>query len=90
MAVSVISRRRSSECSRASSFVEDPTRVFRAIRFQLRFGFHLSKDTLALIKDAVKMELFHRLSGQRFLDELRLVLSERAPRRQAVRRSGGS
>ena len=67
------------------SFVEDPTRVFRAIRFELRFGFHLSKETLGLIKGAVKMELFHRLSGQRLLDELRLLFSERTPR-QAVRR----
>ena len=67
------------------SFVEDPTRVFRAIRFELRFDFHLSKDTLALIKGAVKMELFHRLSGQRLLDELRLLFSERRPR-HAVRR----
>ncbi len=67
------------------SFVEDPTRVFRAIRFELRFGFRLSKETLALIKGAVKMELFHRLSGQRLLDELRLLFSERAPR-NAVRR----
>ncbi|MGZ8422301.1 MAG: CBS domain-containing protein [Nitrospira sp.] len=67
------------------SFVEDPTRVFRAIRFELRFGFQLSKETLALIKGAVKMELFHRLSGQRLLDELRCVFSERTPR-HAVRR----
>lgn len=67
------------------SFVEDPTRVFRAIRFELRFDFHLSKETLALIKGAVKMELFHRLSGQRVLDELRFLFSERTPR-QAVRR----
>ncbi|MBP8117348.1 MAG: hypothetical protein KAY09_06410, partial [Nitrospira sp.] len=67
------------------SFVEDPTRVFRAIRFELRFDFHLSKETLALIKGAVKMELFHRLSGQRLLDELRFLFSERTPR-QAVRR----
>ena len=67
------------------SFVEDPTRVFRAIRFELRFDFQLSKETLALIKGAVKMELFHRLSGQRLLDELRLLFSERTPR-QAVRR----
>jgi tRNA nucleotidyltransferase (CCA-adding enzyme) len=67
------------------SFVEDPTRVFRAVRFELRFGFHSSKETLSLIKDAVKMELFHRLSGQRLLDELRLLFSERTPRR-AVRR----
>ncbi|MGB3395797.1 MAG: CBS domain-containing protein [Nitrospira sp.] len=67
------------------SFVEDPTRVFRAIRFELRFDFHLSKETLALIKGAAKMELFHRLSGQRVLDELRFLFSERTPR-QAVRR----
>lgn len=67
------------------SFVEDPTRVFRAIRFELRFGFRLSKETLALIKGAVKMELFHRLSGQRLLDELRCLFSERTPR-NAVRR----
>ena len=67
------------------SFVEDPTRVFRAIRFELRFGFRLGKETLALIKGAVKMELFHRLSGQRLLDELRCVFSERAPR-HVVRR----
>jgi tRNA nucleotidyltransferase (CCA-adding enzyme) len=67
------------------SFVEDPTRVFRAIRFELRFDFHLSKETLALIKGAVKMELFHRLSGQRLLEELRLLFSERTPR-HAVRR----
>ena len=67
------------------SFVEDPTRVFRAIRFELRFDFQLSKDTLALIKGAAKMELFHRLSGQRLLEELRLLFSERRPR-QAVRR----
>jgi tRNA nucleotidyltransferase (CCA-adding enzyme) len=67
------------------SFVEDPTRVFRAIRFELRFGFRLGKETLALIKGAVKMELFHRLSGQRLLDELRCLFSERTPR-HAVRR----
>lgn len=62
------------------SFVEDPTRVFRAIRFEHRFGFRLGKETLALIKGAVKMDLFHRLSGHRLLDELRLLLSEEKPR----------
>jgi tRNA nucleotidyltransferase (CCA-adding enzyme) len=67
------------------SFVEDPTRVFRAIRFELRFGFHLSKETQGLIRGAVKMELFHRLSGHRLLEELRLLFSEHAPA-VAVRR----
>lgn len=69
------------------SFVEDPTRVFRAIRFELRFGFVLGKETLGLIRGAVKMDLFHRLSGHRLLEELRLLFGEREPRR-AVQRLG--
>jgi tRNA nucleotidyltransferase (CCA-adding enzyme) len=67
------------------SFVEDPTRVFRAIRFEQRFGFRLSKETLALIKGAVKMDLFHRLSGQRLLNEVILLFSEQEPRRAVAR-----
>ena len=67
------------------SFVEDPTRVFRAIRFEARFGFRLGKDTAALITGAVKMSLFHRLSGHRLLEELKLLLDEREPK-QAIKR----
>jgi len=67
------------------SFVEDPTRVFRAIRFEQRFGFHLGKETLALIKGAVKMDLFHRLSGQRLLNELMLLFSGAEPRHALAR-----
>lgn len=67
------------------SFVEDPTRVFRAIRFETRFGFHLGRDTVALITGAVKMNLFHRLSGHRLLEELKLLLSDREPT-QAIKR----
>jgi tRNA nucleotidyltransferase (CCA-adding enzyme) len=67
------------------SFVEDPTRVFRAIRFETRFGFQLGKDTTALIAGAVKMNLFHRLSGHRLLEELKLLLTEREPKRALKR-----
>lgn len=67
------------------SFVEDPTRVIRAIRFEQRFGFHLGKETLTLIKGAVKMDLFHRLSGHRLLEELILLLSEEEPRKGVAR-----
>jgi len=62
------------------SFVEDPTRVFRAVRFETRFGFHLGKDTLALAKAAVKMALFQKLSGHRLLEELKALCSEREPK----------
>lgn len=67
------------------SFVEDPTRVFRAIRFETRFGFHLGKDTAAFIAGAVKMDLFHQLSGHRVLEELKALFSEREPRRAVAR-----
>lgn len=67
------------------SFVEDPTRVFRAIRFEQRFGFRLGKETLALIKGAVKMALFHRLSGHRLLEEFMLLCSEQEPRKAIQR-----
>ncbi|MBI3604101.1 MAG: CBS domain-containing protein, partial [Nitrospirae bacterium] len=67
------------------SFVEDPTRVIRAIRFEQRFGFRLGKETLTLIKGAAKMDLFHRLSGQRLLTELILLFSEDEPRKAVAR-----
>ena len=61
------------------SFVEDPTRVFRAIRFEQRFDFQISKHTLNLIKTAVNMRLFDRLSGERIYAELALMFSEDEP-----------
>ncbi|GAB4543150.1 MAG: CBS domain-containing protein [Thermodesulfovibrionia bacterium] len=61
------------------SFIEDPTRAFRAIRFSERFGFKLSKHTVNLIKTAVSMNLFDRLSGSRLYDELSLLFMEVEP-----------
>jgi tRNA nucleotidyltransferase (CCA-adding enzyme) len=61
------------------SFVEDPTRVFRAIRFEQRFGFTIGKLTSSLIENAVKMDFFKRLSGRRVFSELRQILAEENP-----------
>ena len=61
------------------SFVEDPTRVFRAIRFEQRFGFVIGKLTSGLIKNAVKMDFFKRLSGLRVFSELKQILNEENP-----------
>lgn len=61
------------------SFVEDPTRVFRAIRFEQRFGFQIGKHTQHLLKNAVKMGFLDRLSGGRILSELILILQEENP-----------
>ncbi|MCX7913418.1 MAG: CBS domain-containing protein [Thermodesulfovibrionales bacterium] len=61
------------------SFVEDPTRAFRAIRFSERFGFKLTKHTENLIKLAIKMNIFEKLSGSRIYDELMLIFKETNP-----------
>ncbi len=61
------------------SFVEDPTRVFRAVRFEQRFGFNIGKLTLGLIENAVKMDFFRELSGRRLFSELRQILEEEKP-----------
>ena len=61
------------------SFVEDPTRVFRAVRFEQRFGFRIGKLTSALIENAVRMDFFREVSGRRLFSELRQILEEDKP-----------
>jgi tRNA nucleotidyltransferase (CCA-adding enzyme) len=61
------------------SFVEDPTRVFRAIRFEQRLGFQIGKHTQNLMRNAIKMGFMDRLSGGRVLSELILILEEDSP-----------
>ena len=61
------------------SFVEDPTRVLRAVRFEQRFGFKIGKLTLSLIKNAVDINCFKDLSGRRLFTELKLLLTENNP-----------
>ncbi len=67
------------------SFVEDPTRVFRAMRFEQRFDFTIGKLTANLIENAVKMDFFKRLSGRRMFSEIRLILEEENPTPAIVR-----
>jgi len=61
------------------SFVEDPTRIFRAIKFANRFGFNIGKVTATLIKNAVKIDCFKNLSGLRVLSELKQIFGEENP-----------
>ncbi len=58
------------------SFIEDPTRLFRAVRFEQRLGFKIGAQTERLMKSAVRMNLVKRLGGARILNELELILSE--------------
>jgi len=61
------------------SFVEDPTRILRAVRFESRFGFKVSKDTEQLVKNAVKMNLLEKVSGRRIFAEFSLIFAEPHP-----------
>ncbi|HEX3128578.1 MAG TPA: CBS domain-containing protein [Thermoanaerobaculia bacterium] len=56
------------------SFIDDPTRVLRAVRLELRLGFHLSAETLRLVEVALAEGIFDQLSGSRLRDELTLLL----------------
>ncbi|MDI6840252.1 MAG: CCA tRNA nucleotidyltransferase [bacterium] len=61
-----------------NSFVDDPTRLFRALRFVGRFGFKLEPKTALLAKEAVNAGLINKLSPKRITRELVLILSEPA------------
>ncbi len=61
------------------AFVEDPTRILRAIRFSSRFNFMIGKHTMSLIKGALKLKIFDRVEGKRILNELIHVMDEKAP-----------
>ena len=56
------------------SFIDDPTRMYRAVRYEGRYGFKIEEDTLTLIPEA--RPLVERLSAQRIRHELDLVLDE--------------
>lgn len=61
------------------SFVDDPTRVLRAIRLEKRLGFRMEPVTESLARRSDTAEAFRRLSGSRLRDELTALLEDRAP-----------
>jgi tRNA nucleotidyltransferase (CCA-adding enzyme) len=69
----------------AGSFQDDPTRIFRAIRFEQRFGFRLDPATARLLAQAASTNLIQRLSGPRLRNEILLLLTERDPVRAIAR-----
>jgi len=67
------------------SFMDDPTRIFRAIKFEQRYGFRLDETTERLLKQALKRGVFQHLSGKRIKEELIQVLEEDRPERNIRR-----
>jgi len=59
------------------SFVDDPTRILRAVRLSQRLGFTIELRTAELINTALPM--LRRITGERVRNELALLFGEREP-----------
>ncbi len=69
------------------SFVDDPTRILRAVRFEQRYGFRMAGATERLLKAAIQKGMLERTEDYRIRKELKLMLKEPDPARCAIRLS---
>lgn len=60
-----------------NSFNDDPTRIFRAARYEQRYNFRIDAATEALVEPA--LPYIDKLSGERLRHEIDIVLQEAAP-----------
>ncbi len=63
------------------SFLDDPTRILRALRFEQRFLFRIEPHTLFLMMQSLEKRCFTTVSSHRIRDEIVLILSEMHPYR---------
>ncbi|MBL7197851.1 MAG: CCA tRNA nucleotidyltransferase [Candidatus Omnitrophica bacterium] len=63
------------------SFIDDPTRIIRAVRFEQRFKFRIDSKTLRFIKQAEKLKMLEKVQKHRNRDEIILIFKERDPYR---------
>ncbi len=58
------------------SFIDDPTRIFRAIRYEARYGLRLEEHSARLARACIEMGLVGDLSSARLRDELQTLLED--------------
>jgi len=58
------------------SFIEDPTRILRAIRFEQRYGFQIEPQTLKFLNETMRRDVLARVSKERIGEELKHILLE--------------
>lgn len=62
----------------AKSFVDDPTRIFRAVRLGARLGFEMEMTTARLMSEAIEGGALETVSKERIWRELFLAMEEEA------------
>lgn len=60
------------------SFIDDPTRIFRAIRYEGRYNFQIAESDQKQMLDAIKQGVLNLISRQRIRNEIDHILSEEA------------
>jgi tRNA nucleotidyltransferase (CCA-adding enzyme) len=58
------------------SFIDDPTRIFRGIRYEARYGFRFDEHSARLVRGCIEMGLVGDLSSSRLRDELVALLED--------------
>ncbi|BER91977.1 CBS domain-containing protein [Thermatribacter velox] len=56
------------------SFVEDPARAIRAVRFEKKYGFQIEPFTMSLLKQTVREGLLAKIKPDRLKEEIQLIL----------------
>lgn len=67
------------------SFIEDPTRILRAVRFEQRYGFNIEPQTLKLLNEAVRQGVLGKVTPERIWEELKHILVEREAAKMLLR-----
>jgi tRNA nucleotidyltransferase (CCA-adding enzyme) len=56
------------------SFVDDPARSIRAVRFEKKYGFHIEPFTMSLLKQTIRKNLLDSIKPDRLKEEIQLIL----------------
>jgi len=67
------------------SFIDDPTRILRAIRFEKRYNFGIEPKTMKYLEEAVRLGMLEKVEPQRIRDDLTLMLKEKNPLKEIKR-----
>jgi tRNA nucleotidyltransferase (CCA-adding enzyme) len=71
-----------------ASFVDDPTRLLRAVRYESRLGFRMDRDTEAAARAAIGGDALATVSSHRIREELMRLLGEVEVGRAVERMTG--